>query len=200
MITRALCRTTLSRYARVRPEEWRFLHNAHGRPEISEPSLGGRLRFNLSATRGLFACAVTSELDAGIDVEDAGAAIRDYGALADRFFSPLEARALAGLDPARRRARFLEYWTLKESYIKARGRGLSIPLDGFSFHLDEGPRIRVSFVAPFDDEASRWQFSLMRPTSRHLLALGVRRLDDAEVRITLREAVPLRPTSTRSPG
>ncbi len=174
------------------PGEWRFASNAYGRPEISGPRGGFGLRFNLSGTRGLVACAVTAGLDAGIDVEDHGAARgRAYGALADRFFSPREARALRALEPSRRPARFLEYWTLKESYIKARGRGLSIPLDRFSFYLDEGPRIRVSFDASLEDDPSRWQFSLLRPTATHLLALGVRRRGNAEVRITLREAAPL---------
>lgn len=189
LITRALCRTALSRYARVRPEDWRFTRNAHGRPEISGPRGRSRLRFNLSAARGLFACAVTWELDAGVDVEDATAA--GPAAVAGRFFSPLEARALAGLAPARRRERFFEYWTLKESYVKARGRGLSLPLDRFSFHLDEGPRIRVSFAPGFPDEPGRWQFSLLRPTDRHLLALGVRRAGGEEVAVTSREASSL---------
>lgn len=186
----------------MRPEEWRFASNAYGRPEISGPRGGFGLRFNLSATRGLVACAVTAGLDAGIDVEDAGASReRAYGALADRFFSAPEARALGALEPSRRRERFLEYWTLKESYIKARGRGLSIPLDGFTFHLDEGRRIRVSFDAALEDEPRRWQFSLLRPTATHLLALGVRRRGDAEVRITLREAAPLlRPATWRGRG
>ncbi|MBI2387096.1 MAG: 4'-phosphopantetheinyl transferase superfamily protein [Elusimicrobia bacterium] len=191
LTARALCRTVLSRYADVDPGDWRFARNEHGRPEVSGPRGRGRLRFNLSGTRGLTACAVTWELDAGVDVE----ALRTVGAadgLADRFFSPLEARVLRDLPPARRRERFLEYWTLKESYIKATGKGLSIPLDRFSFHLDEGPGIRISFAPGIEDSPRRWQFALLRPTDGHVLALGVRRSSGAEVAVTSRETVPLR--------
>lgn len=186
-----MCRTVLSRYAGVGPADWRFSRNAHGRPEIAGPPARSRLRFNLSGTRGMTACAVTLEAAAGIDVEDA-TRDRPSDGVADRYFSPLEARALRSLEPARRQARFYEYWTLKESYIKARGEGLAIPLNQFSFHLDEGSRIRVSFAPELEDEPSRWQFNLLRPTARHLLALGVRRSGESAVRITLRETVPLR--------
>lgn len=134
---------------------------------------------------------MTAGTAAGVDVEDRAAG-RFAGALADRFFSPLEARALRELPPALRRERFFEYWTLKEAYVKARGEGLAIPLDQFAFHLDEGPRIRVSFAPGFEDEPSRWQFALLRPTDRHLLALGVRLSAGTPVKISLRMTVPLR--------
>jgi 4'-phosphopantetheinyl transferase len=198
LTARALCRTVLSRYADVDPGDWRFARNEHGRPEISGPRGRGRLRFNLSGTRGLTACAVTWELDAGIDVE-ARVPARASEEVADRFFSPLEARALRALPPARRRERFLEYWTLKESYIKATGKGFSTPLDRFSFHLDEGPGIRISFAPEIEDAPRRWQFALLRPTDGHVLALGVRRSGGAGVAITSRETVPLRDACAAMP-
>lgn len=191
LTARALCRTVLSRYAAVDPADWRFARGEHGRPEIDGPREGARLRFNLSGTRGLTACAVTWGLDAGVDVEARHPA-RGSDAVADRFFSPSEARDLRALAPDRRPERFLEYWTLKESYIKATGKGLSMPLDRFSFHLDEGPGIRISFSPGVEDSPRRWQFALLRPTPGHLLALGVRRPGRGEVAVTLRETLPLR--------
>ena len=38
-IARALVRTTLSRYADVRPEAWSFTTNRYGRPEIAAPNV-----------------------------------------------------------------------------------------------------------------------------------------------------------------
>lgn len=188
LVTRALCRTVLSAYAQVPPASWRFVANQYGRPEIAAQAAPGRLRFNLSNARSLVACVVTLEVDAGIDVEEidrGGATV----SIADRYFSPTELQALHALPAQRRRRRFFELWTLKESYIKARGMGLSIPLDQFSFLLDE-LSIRIAFDPRLDDSAAAWQFRLYRPSDVHLMAVGIRRMGQPDFRISLREVVP----------
>lgn len=190
LITRALVRSVLSLYAEVAPEDWTFVRNSHGRPEIAGPAGGPNLRFNLSNTRGLIACLVALDRDVGADVEDTE---RRGGSLevADRFFSPFEVDALHALPEGSQRARFFEYWTLKESYIKARGMGLAIPLDHFSFHLDDGPSIGIAFDPRLDDDPADWQFSLWRPRPRWTMAAAIRKGKGAAVPIELFETVPL---------
>lgn len=191
LLTRALVRAVLSRYAPIAPAAWQFIRNEHGRPEIAGPPGTPRIHFNLSNTKGLIACLVALGRDVGVDVEDTE---RAAGAvdIAERFFSPSEVRALRARPPDRQRERFFEYWTLKESYIKARGMGLAIPLDHFSFHLDEGPEIRISFDPRLQDRAEEWQFALYRPTARHMMATAIRKRGDAPLAVELREIVPLR--------
>jgi hypothetical protein len=72
--------------------------------------------------------------------------------LARRFFAPAEVRALGTLPEAARARRFLQYWTLNEAYLKARGLGLSIALDGFWFVLEAGAPIVLRFAGPLDDD------------------------------------------------
>jgi 4'-phosphopantetheinyl transferase len=192
LVTRALVRTVLSRYADVPPGDWRFVANEYGRPEISEPAEGRSLRFNLSHTKGLVVCLVGSGREVGVDVEDR---TRDGNLLdiADRFFSPFEVRALRALPPEEQMDRFFFYWTLKESYIKARGMGLAISLSAFSFDLDSpGKGIRVLFDPSLGDDPARWQFSAMSYGRRHAIAAGVESKRDREVKLVLRETVPLR--------
>ncbi|WP_437585697.1 4'-phosphopantetheinyl transferase family protein [Sorangium sp. So ce1000] len=191
LLTRALVRTVLSKYADVAPEAWTFVRNEFGRPQIAGPPGVPPLRFNLSNTRGLIACLVALDRDVGVDVEDTARA-RTTVEIADRFFSPGEVRALRALPPERQRARFFEYWTLKESYIKARGMGLAIPLDQFSFHLDDGPAIGISFDPRLGDDRSAWQFALYQPSARHTMAAAIRSGDGPPLSIELRETVPLR--------
>ena len=74
--------------------------------------------------------------EVGIDVERFDRRC-DMEAIARRYFSALEIQELMSLGMGDRPARFLEYWTLKEAYVKARGLGLSIPLDSFYFYCDE---------------------------------------------------------------
>jgi 4'-phosphopantetheinyl transferase len=188
LITRALVRTVLSRYAAVAPDAWRFGTNEHGRPEIATPAGAPPLRFNLSNTRGLVACLVALDREIGVDVESLDRPSHDL-AVADRFFSTTEVRDLRALPEAEQKARFFTYWTLKEAYIKARGMGLAIPLGQFSLHIEEP--LRVSFDPRLADDPASWQLATMRPSERHFLAAAIRRERD-DLAIVTRRVVPLR--------
>ena len=191
LVTRALVRVTLSRYCDVPPARWRFRTNRHGRPEVAAPV--SPLRFNVSHTRGLVVCLVGRERELGVDTEclDRG---RRWLDLAERFFAPAEARALRGVPAARRPLRFLEYWTLKESYVKARGRGLTLPLSGFRFDLPARSRdgIGIRFTPAVEDDPARWQFTLDRLGAGHVVATAVERTGGARVRIVHYAAVARR--------
>jgi 4'-phosphopantetheinyl transferase len=192
LFTRAMVRATLSRYAPVAPAAWAFRQNAYGRPEIDPASHAphAALRFNLSNTYGLIACAVVLDRDLGIDVEDTERP-GETVSIADGFFSRPEIAALRALPEERQPSRFFDYWTLKEAYIKARGMGLAIPLDQFSFLLDDGPPIRVTFDPALDDDASTWQFEQFAITPRHRTSAAVRRGAGPDLRFVVRRTVPL---------
>ena len=205
-VTRALVRTTLSWYADVEPETWRFATNPYGKPEIEESMNPDGIRFNVSHTRGLIAVALVLKHDIGVDVENTERR-SDISRIANRFFSKPEAEDLkdvAEKNEAQARERFFRYWTLKESYIKACGKGLSMPLDQFSFHLEEDRSERdwsekdrlleISFATSLDDDPGleQWQFALMEPLPGHPAALSVKRPPDSRHRIFTGKAVPLR--------
>jgi 4'-phosphopantetheinyl transferase len=190
LATRALVRVTLSRYADVEPGAWRFTTVARGKPVIAEPTFTPALHFNLSNTHGLIVCAVTTRFpDLGVDVEPADRGNRGLD-LADRYFSRLEVESLTRLAAVDRPRRFLSYWTLKESYIKARGLGLAIPLGQFSFLLDEPPPIRVAFDPALCDDAGLWRFALMDAAPNHLVAVGAK-TGGADWVLRARRVVPL---------
>lgn len=190
LCTRALVRSTLSRYAPVAPAEWSFGANRYGCPYIAGPPVLPRLRFNLSNTLGLVACLVALDVDIGVDVE-ATERPGETVQLADRFFSPTEVVELRSLPPERQRGRFFDYWTLKESYIKARGMGLAIPLDQFSFHLTPGQPVRISFDPQLQDDPASWQFLQQQPLPDHKAAVAIRRgAGKPDFTVTTRWVVP----------
>jgi 4'-phosphopantetheinyl transferase len=189
LLTRALVRTTLSRYAPVAPRAWTFRQNEYGCPSIAAAEHAW-LRFNLSNTAGLIACAVVREREVGVDVEEVTRP-GETVTIADRFFSPLEFEALRRLPEEAQRARFFDYWTLKEAYIKARGMGLAIPLDQFSFLLDEAPPIRVAFDPRLGDDAASWQFEQFALSPRHQTSAAVHRGPGPDLRFVVRRAIPL---------
>jgi len=178
LLTRALCRSTLSRFGERAPEQWRFVKNAHGKPSLVAEQAVGRRHFNLTNTPGLVACAVTSHGPLGLDAEPLDREVSSES-VARRFFSPVEVADFLSLPEASRARRFLEYWTLKEAYIKARGGGLSIPLGGFSMtlkgleapsieHHSEGSHARKTWVFWQQTLAGRYLVALALPASRPL--------------------------------
>ena len=190
LITRAMARTVLSRYEAVAPEDWVFGVNDYGRPTIANFGDGGcDLCFNISHTRGLIALAVGRGRALGIDVENI--LLRKAPLeIVDRFFAPEETAALASIPLAQQQDRFFEYWTFKESYIKARGMGLSIPLDQFSFEYPNAQRVRLTIHPQLGDDANRWSFWQFRPRPDYQLAVCVERVADESPRLTFRKIVP----------
>lgn len=171
LVTRAMQRTVLSRYADIAPSTWRFTVNDYGRPSIAAEHVGARgIEFNLSHTDGLVVMGVTRERAIGVDVENVRTRKADIE-IADRYFAPDEVLALHMLPDEKQKQRFFEYWTLKESYIKARGMGLSIPLERFAFHLEDPEQIHLTIDPGLHDYAERWWFWQFRVDHDHLTAL-----------------------------
>ena len=187
LVGRALARTMLSRHATVPPRDWPFVIDEHGRPVLAFTPRGAPdLRFNVSHTDGLVACAVTVGREVGIDVEHTNR--RLLHDVPERFFSPREVQDLRARPLAEQDLVFFDYWTLKESYIKARGLGLKLPLRHFSFLLN-GPTPTIAFAPELHDLADTWQFAQFWPTARHRMAVAVRREGD-DLPIEVEDAVP----------
>lgn len=188
LLTRALVRTMLSRYAGVAPAEWAFIANVHGRPEIVDrPSGVPDLRFNLSHTDGLIACAVTIGREVGVDVEHIQRRLTHD--VAGRFFAPSEVNTLKTLPEDEQARAFFDYWTLKEAYIKARGFGLALPLADFAFTLAPPAPPQIAFEPALEDDPDTWQFAQDWPTPVHRLALAVRR-EGHDLPVRIRTVVP----------
>ena len=190
LVTRALVRTVLSRYVPILPRDWMFAVNSYGRPHIAnQQAAQADVRFNISHTRSLIAMAVTRARDVGVDVENTQARAVSME-IADRFFARAEVDALSKLPRQQQQERFFEYWTLKESYIKARGLGLSVPLDKCSFHYPCERRVQIVIHDELADDAARWQFWQLRPTPEYSLAVCAQRVETSASRLLVRKVVP----------
>lgn len=110
----------------VPPQSLRIERTPYGKPYLA-----GRddLHFSISHSGSWVACAVDNQ-PIGVDIE-VHAPI-DYSMITSRFFTRVEKEHLERLPMEERLEGFYDLWTLKESYVKAVGQGLSLPLDGFS--------------------------------------------------------------------
>lgn len=190
LITRALVRTVLSRYAPVRPQDWQFSAGERGRPAIAAPRPLPPLEFNISHAADLVMLGVTSGRTLGIDTESVTARAADIDGL-DRYFAPEESAALLLLPPHERRRRFFELWTLKESYIKARGMGLAIPLDAFRFELTGARGLSLHMRPGLGDCPQRWRLWQLVLRNDYLAAVCAARGEETPPRLLAREIVPL---------
>ncbi len=104
-----------------------FEHSQYGKPELADSP---RYRFNVSHS-GDWVVSITSHYDKqiGIDVEQIGELDEQ---VAEAVFTDRELAALRSLQKEQQTPYFYRLWTMKESYIKALGTGLSMPLKQFS--------------------------------------------------------------------
>jgi 4'-phosphopantetheinyl transferase len=169
-ISRALVRHALSHYLpQVPPATWRFEAGEMGRPSVAQdmPEEVRRLNFNLAHTEGLVVMAVGSVRGLGVDVERISSTVPLE--VARRYFSTREIAALDSLPAIDQPRRFQRLWTLKESYLKAVGTGISGGLGSMTFHFEPGG---VRFERDDDEAAARWQFREITVDDEHLVAIA----------------------------
>ncbi|NNJ32272.1 4'-phosphopantetheinyl transferase family protein [Lacrimispora defluvii] len=100
----------------------------YGKPQLKDYP---HIFHNISHTAGMAACAI-GDVPVGIDVEE----IRPFSEkIIRKVMSEQEKEQFYRLKEEERTAFFFKIWTLKESYVKAGGWGITIPLTEFSFEL-----------------------------------------------------------------
>jgi 4'-phosphopantetheinyl transferase len=174
IVARGVLRDLLGRYLQAKPREITFAYNAFGKPDLS-PVFGSRLKFNLSHSAGLALIAIAADSNVGVDLECIRAQC-DYAEIARHFFSTVEVDQLHALPSHLYAEAFFNCWTKKEAYLKARGEGLSIPLNSFSVPLTTDPALTCVdlYRAPSDNvPAKRWSLCTLQPAPGYIGALAI---------------------------
>jgi 4'-phosphopantetheinyl transferase len=172
IVARALLRLILGSYLRKEPGELRFCSNPYGKPSLAAAADSETLRFNLSHSRDLALYAVARNREVGLDLEYARHDF-DTAKIAAQFFSQSEIAALDALPANMQPEGFFRCWTRKEAYIKARGQGLSLPLDEFAVSLSPNHPAALLSVANNPAEVSRWSLQELAPGPGYLAAIAI---------------------------
>lgn len=120
-------RLLLEHYLQRPASSFSFESNAFGKPYLKQE----KLEFNLSHSGEIGLCAFSRNSKIGVDVERTRNDI-NLVELATKFFSKLEVKDLLETKREKQLDAFYRCWTRKEAFIKAHGKGLSIPLDSFT--------------------------------------------------------------------
>jgi 4'-phosphopantetheinyl transferase len=165
--SRGFLRYVLGRYLAARPEALKFSYNWYGKPSLA----GERsLQFNMSHSHEMALVAVTRDAAVGVDVEHIRS---DFASeeIATRFFSRFEVETLKLLPKEEQVAAFFRCWARKEAYIKAIGKGLSQPLDGFDVTL--APDEPAALLRAGEEDTVSWSMSDIDVGSDYASALVV---------------------------
>ena len=162
IVARGLLRVLLGRYLQTDPRLLRFEFNAYGKPILAFPTPSPSLQFNLSHSADIALYAFIWQRDIGVDVEFMRPTV-DYDAIAQHSFSPSEQTVLLALPPAEKHEAFYNCWTRKETYIKARGMGLSLPLDLFDVSFLPGEPAALLQSREDPQEVQRWSMRQLAP-------------------------------------
>lgn len=150
IVGRALLRGLLARYLGAAPEELMFEYGEYNKPALCD---GPWFNLSHSGATALYAFSDTGEIGIDVELDD-----RDFAGrrVAERFFSPAEVSVLRSLPAEAQPRAFLACWTRKEAFIKARGDGLSLPLDSFDVTLTPGVPAALLRTAWCNEEAEQW--------------------------------------------
>jgi 4'-phosphopantetheinyl transferase len=168
IICRGLLRSILAGYLGLRPTEILFEYGAQGKPSLQNRAIC----FSVSHSEDRVLYAFCKNCELGVDVEYVRE-LPDAEILAQRFFAPSEYIEFCGTTPAGRTRAFFCCWTRKEAYIKATGRGLSLPLDSFQVPILPEPPAKLRISTRRDEYLSNWSLRHLDPSPGYVGALAV---------------------------
>lgn len=169
IIGRGYLRVLLGWAIGLRAEELQFEYDEFGKPSLAA-SYGSELQFSVSHSGNLVLIALARGRSVGVDVEMVRTDI-DVADLAKRFFSTAESEKLAALTEPVLYDAFFACWTRKEAFVKAKGRGISLPLDTFEVAFLPGETPGLLTTKPDPTEASRWKVLALNAGQDHQAAL-----------------------------
>jgi 4'-phosphopantetheinyl transferase len=181
VLARGLVRLLLGDCLGTPAQQLQFRYNEFGKPSLAQSSLAQSsladewrpsVEFNVSHSGDLVLIALSRGRVLGVDIERMRVDVATEE-IATRFFSVNECRDLATVAPDLRCAAFFACWTRKEAYLKARGDGLSLPLDKFDVAFLPGQDARLIETRHDPAEAHRWTLHALEGGCGYKAALAV---------------------------
>ncbi len=131
-----ILRSVLAAYAGEYPENLRFVRGQWGKPRLAGSSENQGLVFNVSHSQDKMIIALGYDRPLGVDIESIRP-MKTMARMAKRCFSQREWEAWSNLPEPDRETAFFRFWTLKEAFVKADGRGLGLGIQRCAFSLQE---------------------------------------------------------------
>jgi 4'-phosphopantetheinyl transferase len=169
VLGRSILRILAGHYLSEDPKKVKFKYNKYGKPQLADSNI---LRFNIAHSEDSIVLGFSENMAIGIDVEKIKTDF-DIMEIARNYFSEREIEALGNFPPSQRARAFYRCWTRKESFIKAKGTGLSFPLNAFTVSLNRDDSAKLLETQWQASERSEWNLYSFTPSEGYLAALTV---------------------------
>ncbi len=167
-----MLRDVLRRYLPCRPADIRFSKNRFGKPFLCEVTGDTAPEFNLSHTGDLVLVALSQGGRVGIDAEEIRP-IEDFLSIAGSYFTHEEFAFIGSQVPGKREREFLRCWTRKEAYLKAIGKGLSIPPNSFDTLISSKGSAVVLESGSRSENKEIWQLADLDVCEGYVAAVAI---------------------------
>jgi 4'-phosphopantetheinyl transferase len=169
---RSALRRLLGNYLEFTSQDLEIAYSHYGKPCLVNLDIHKKINFNISHADKLGLIAIAMDRQVGVDLE----LVRQEDsieAISQRFFTPEESKQIMSLPASLQPEAFFTCWTRKEAFIKARGEGLSIPLDQFevSIYPKDDPKLLIIKNNPV--ELGMWTMFHLEPGDHYVGALVV---------------------------
>ena len=176
VVCHGILRRILGRYLNVPPQRLHFFCGVHGKPALRSDLNTQRICFNISHSGEMGLFAFTRDRQIGVDIEQIRY-LADMDLVARHFFTESENDLLETLPQSQKTEAFFNCWVRKEAFIKAKGSGLTWPLNGFEVSMSPEEPARLLSIAGDLEEATRWAMIDVSPGRGYVGAVVVQNQD-----------------------
>ena len=159
----AVLRLLLAERIDLDADQITFDKGEFGKPALSGQAADSRVAFNIAHSGSYAVIAIGTELVIGVDIEKEKTGRRILE-IADHCFAEAEQESIRARPPSTQTDAFFSCWCRKESFIKAIGLGLHMPLDRFVVNVDPAAAAELLSVDYPGQQISDWQmYTLLTP-------------------------------------
>ncbi len=168
----AVLRMILAHHTKINASQIEFTINRYGKPSLMYSDAKSPINFNLSHSHELAVVAVSIDKKVGIDIEFVNEQI-DFENIAKHSFTVHECEYLFNQPLNRQRAAFFQLWAYKESFVKAIGKGFSLPLNQFKLELTDDLLAHLDEQSYESNDNYRWSMGRLPCDANYAAALTI---------------------------
>jgi 4'-phosphopantetheinyl transferase len=168
----AFLRKLLAEYANIEAKRITFEYGSNGKPFLSEKFSQEKIRFNLSHSRDYALMAFARNREIGVDLEYIKE-FADMYTVAKQVFSSKDNAVLQLLAETERMKAFYTFWTRKEAYLKAIGKGLSAALDTIDISSDSLDESIIVLSEGTTEGQNQWTIQDLNPLAGFAAAFAI---------------------------